>query len=90
MKRFLMLIIPRTPQVRFSHFSILPLILSFSIVASAQDQTSANESPEAMKQQVERMQRRLQDWPQLNRYKEANTKVPASCEIGRASCRERV
>src|SRR5499426_1674069 len=78
MKRFLMLIFPRTPEVRFSHFSILPLILSFSIVASAQDQSSANESPEAMRQQVERMQRRLQDWPQLNRYKEANAKVPAS------------
>jgi lysophospholipase L1-like esterase len=43
----------------------------------AQDQTSANESPEAMRQQVERMQRRLIDWPQLNRYKEANAKVPA-------------
>src|SRR5262245_42641556 len=59
-------------------FVILPLILSFSIAAMAQDQTSANESPEAMRQQIERMQRRLQDWPQLNRYKEANTKVPAS------------
>jgi lysophospholipase L1-like esterase len=78
MKRFLMLIFPRTPELRFSYFSILPLILSFSIAASAQDQTSANESPEAMRQQVERMQRRLQDWPQLNRYKEANAKVPAS------------
>jgi lysophospholipase L1-like esterase len=77
MKSFLMLIFPRTPDVRFGHFSILPLILSFSIAAWAQDQTSANESPEAMRQQVERMQRRLQDWPQLNRYKEANAKVPA-------------
>lgn len=62
--------------MRFGRFSILTLILSFSIVASAQDQTSTNESPEALRQQAERMQRRLQDWPQLNRYKEANTKVP--------------
>src|SRR5262249_17137038 len=63
--------------MRFGRFLILPLILSFSIAAMAQDQTSANDSPEAMRQQVERMQRRLQDWPQLNRYKEANAKVPA-------------
>jgi len=63
--------------MRFGRFLILPLILSFSIAAMAQDQTSANESPEAMKQQVERMQRRLQDWPQLSRYTEANAKVPA-------------
>jgi lysophospholipase L1-like esterase len=65
--------------MRFGRFLIIPLILSFSIsiAAMAQDQTSANDSPEAMRQQVERMQRRLQDWPQLNRYKEANAKVPA-------------
>jgi lysophospholipase L1-like esterase len=63
--------------MRFGPFLILPLILSFSIAAMAQDQNSANDSPEAMRQQVERMQRRLQDWPQLNRYKEANAKVPA-------------
>ena len=63
--------------MRFSRFFILPLILSFPIVAMAQDQSSANDSPEVMRQQIERMQRRLQDWPQLNRYKEANAKVPA-------------
>jgi len=62
--------------MRFSRFLILPLILSLSFVAMAQDQSSANDSPEVMRQQVERMQRRLQDWPQLNRYKEANAKVP--------------
>lgn len=63
--------------MKFHRFSILPLVLSFFIVASAQDQTAVNDSPEAMRQWIERMQRRLQDWPQLNRYKEANTKVPA-------------
>src|SRR5690242_1136775 len=63
--------------MRFSCFSILPLILSFSIVAVAQEQAPAPDSPEALKQQLERAQRRLADWPQLNRYKEANDKVPA-------------
>jgi lysophospholipase L1-like esterase len=76
MKRLPTLIFRRKPEIRFRSFSILPLILSFSIVALAQDQTSANDSPEAMRQRIERMQRRLQDWPQLNRYKEANAKVP--------------
>jgi lysophospholipase L1-like esterase len=63
--------------MRFNRFSILPLILSLSVVASAQDQTSANDSPEAMRQRIERMEQRLRDWPQLDRYKEANAKVPA-------------
>jgi lysophospholipase L1-like esterase len=63
--------------MRFSRFSILPLILLFSIVAVAQEQAPAPDSPEALKQQLERAQRRLQDWPNLNRYKEANDKVPA-------------
>jgi lysophospholipase L1-like esterase len=76
MQRFLPLIFRRKPEMRFRRFFILSLILSFSIVASAQDQTSENDSPEVMKQRIERMQRRLQDWPQLNRYKEANAKVP--------------
>lgn len=62
--------------MRLHRFSILPLILSFCIVAPAQDQTSANDSPEVMRQRIERMQRRMQDWPQLNRYEEANAKVP--------------
>jgi lysophospholipase L1-like esterase len=62
--------------MRFRCLSIFLLILSSSVIASAQDQTSANDSPEAMRQRIERMQRRLQDWPQLSRYTEANTKVP--------------
>jgi lysophospholipase L1-like esterase len=63
--------------MRFHHISILPLILSFSIVAMAQEQAPAPDSPEATRQQLERAQQRLRDWPQLNRYKEANSKVPA-------------
>jgi lysophospholipase L1-like esterase len=39
-------------------------------------QEQAPDSPEAMKLQLERAQKRLVDWPQLNRYKEANAKVP--------------
>ncbi|HKQ76963.1 MAG TPA: SGNH/GDSL hydrolase family protein [Blastocatellia bacterium] len=62
--------------MRFRRLSIFLLILLSTITASAQDQTSANDSPEAMRQQIERMQRRLQDWPQLSRYVEANAKVP--------------
>ena len=60
----------------FRSLSIIILVFSFSIVAFAQDQTAANDSPEALRQQLDRAQRRLQDWPQLNRYTEANTKVP--------------
>ncbi|MCI0391756.1 MAG: SGNH/GDSL hydrolase family protein [Acidobacteria bacterium] len=63
--------------MRFRCLSIFFLILSSSIIASAQDQGSANDSPEGMRQQIDRMQRRLQDWPQLSRYTEANAKVPA-------------
>jgi len=57
---------------------IFLLILSFSVAAAAQDRTSENDSPEAMRQQIERLRRRLQDWPQLSRYKDANAKVPPS------------
>jgi len=63
--------------MRFRRLSILLLILSSSVIARAQEQTSANDSPEAMRQQLERAQRSLRDWPQLNRYKEANAIVPA-------------
>ena len=63
--------------MRFRCLSTLLLVLSLSVIASAQNQTPANDSPDAMKQQIERMQRRLMDWPQLSRYKDANAKVPA-------------
>ncbi len=62
--------------MRFRCPLALLLIWSLSTIALAQSQTPANDSPDAMKQQIERMQRRLQDWPNLNRYKEANAKVP--------------
>src|SRR5262249_45953932 len=63
-------------KMRFHRLSCLLLISLLSIVAAAQTQTPADDSPEAMKTQIERLQRRLQDWPALNRYNEANAKVP--------------
>ncbi len=62
--------------MRFRCLSIFLLILSSPALVAAQSQTPANDSPEAMKQQIERMRRRLQDWPLLSRYKEANAEVP--------------
>ncbi|MGH9938897.1 MAG: SGNH/GDSL hydrolase family protein [Blastocatellia bacterium] len=63
--------------MRFRCLSILLLISAPFVVASAQNQTPADDSPDAMKQRIERMRRILDDWPRLNRYKDANAKVPA-------------
>lgn len=52
------------------------LISALSVIASAQNQTPATDSNEALKQQIDRLQKRAMDWPQLNRYKDANAKVP--------------
>jgi lysophospholipase L1-like esterase len=49
--------------------------LSFTGAAFAQTQSSAPDSPEALKQRIEQLQRRMSDWPQLNRYRDANAKV---------------
>jgi len=62
--------------MRFRCLSILLLISSLTVIASAQNQTPATDSPDAMKQQIDRLQRRLVDWPGLSRYKDANTRVP--------------
>jgi lysophospholipase L1-like esterase len=64
--------------MRVRCLSTFLLILFLSAVASAQNQSPTTDSPDALKQQLERLQRRLQDWPQLNRYKDANAKVPMS------------
>ncbi|MDX2031727.1 MAG: SGNH/GDSL hydrolase family protein [Blastocatellia bacterium] len=59
----------------------LPAVLfSLSLALSVAAQTpapAATDSPDVLKQQIDRMQRRLVDWPQLNRYKDANAKVAA-------------
>jgi lysophospholipase L1-like esterase len=62
--------------MRFRCLSIFLLILSLPALVAAQSQTPVNDSPEAMKQQIERMQRQLADWARLSRYKEANAEVP--------------
>ncbi len=58
------------------HLIALLFSLIAPISAMAQVQTPPSDSPEALKQRIEQMQRRLQDWPNLNRYREANSKVP--------------
>ena len=45
--------------------------------AQQAQQTPAPDSVEALKQQLNRLQQRALDWPQLARYKDANAKVPA-------------
>lgn len=50
---------------------LLLLPCSFAIA-----QTPAPDSLEAVKQRLERAERRLSDWPQINRYRDANDKVP--------------
>jgi lysophospholipase L1-like esterase len=62
--------------MRVRCLSILSLIAFLSVAVSAQTQAPATDSPDAMKRQLEAMQRRLQDWPLLSRYKDANAKVP--------------
>ncbi len=54
-------------------FFLFALMIPMSIFA----QTPAPDSTEALKQQIERMQKRMQDWPQINRYRDANEKVPS-------------
>lgn len=54
-------------------FFLFALMIPMSIFA----QTPAPDSTEALKQQIERMQKRNQDWPQINRYRDANEKVPS-------------
>ncbi|MEP7273621.1 MAG: SGNH/GDSL hydrolase family protein [Acidobacteriota bacterium] len=55
----------------------LILLLTVSIAAQTAPAQPAPDSVEALKLQVERQQRRLQDWPQLARYRDANAKLAA-------------
>lgn len=63
------------------HYAQFLLIALFTTTALGQvatpSTTSAPETIEAVRQRADQMQRRLQDWPQLGRYSEANTQVPA-------------
>ncbi len=51
------------------------LLLACTGAAFAQTQPPAPDSPEALKQRIDRMQNQLSDWPNLKRYREANAKV---------------
>lgn len=65
-------------RLRFFVLSLFLIALTVNIFAQqAQTPPSAQDSIEALKQQIDRLQNRLKDWPQLNRYKDANAKVPA-------------
>ncbi len=62
-------------RLRFLALSISLLALTVSAFAQ-QAQTPQPETVESLKQQLDRLQNRMKDWPQLNRYKDANAKVP--------------
>ena len=51
------------------------LLLAFIGAALAQTQAPASDSPEVLKQRIERMQNQLSDWPNLKRYREKNAEV---------------
>lgn len=57
-----------------SALSAVLWLLALTLLALAQ-QTPAPDSAEALQQRIEQMQRRLNDWPNLARYGEANTKL---------------
>ncbi len=57
---------------------ILIILLSLPVMVSAQNQT--NDSPDVLKNRIEILQRRAQDWPQLARYRDANAKVPPAAK----------
>ena len=60
---------------------LIILLLAFAATAFAQQTTTppattpAPDSPEALQRRIDQMQRRLQDWPQLGRYRDKNSGV---------------
>ncbi len=58
------------------------LVFVFQAQPQTQQSVPAPESPEALKQRLELAQRRLQDWAQLGRYRDANAQLspPSSSE----------
>ncbi len=53
------------------------LVLASIGAAFAQTPAPAPDSPEALKQRLDRMQNQLNDWPNFKRYREANAKIAA-------------
>lgn len=64
-------------RLRFFALSLLLLVLTVSAFAQQAPTQTAPETIESLKQQLDRLQNRMKDWPGLNRYKDANAKVPA-------------
>ncbi len=54
---------------------LIPALLLLTVTTWAQTQAPAAESPEVLKQRIERMQNQLNDWPNFKRYREANATV---------------
>ncbi len=60
---------------------LFTLLLSFTAAAFAQQTTTppaatpTPDSPEALQRRIDQMQRRMQDWPQLGRYRDKNAGV---------------
>lgn len=63
----------------FLQMLLIALLTPLVLLAQAPtpSTTSAPESYESLRVRVEQINRRLQDWPQLSRYRDANAKVPA-------------
>ena len=51
------------------------ILLMASAVLAQQPSAPAPDSPEALKRRIDQMDKRLQDWPLLSRYSEANSKL---------------
>jgi lysophospholipase L1-like esterase len=57
---------------------ILLISLSIPLIVSAQNQNP--DSSDVLKQRLEQLQKRAQDWPQIARYRDANAKVPPAAK----------
>ncbi len=59
------------------HLLTLVMLSVMACGALAQTPTAAPDSPEALKKQIDQMQSRLNDWPNLKRYRDKNAEVTA-------------
>lgn len=56
-------------------FLSLSLLCCLTVAALAQTQSPAPDSPEVLKQRIDRLQNQLSDWPNLKRYREKNAEL---------------
>jgi len=54
----------------------IALLISLSLSFTGLVQAQGNESADVMKERIEQLQSRLQDWPQISHYRETNANVP--------------